>query len=582
MRKSLATVGVLALMVSTVAACSSNEGGKDEGTKDFEVKPAVISKDAKDSEGPASEVKGAQTGGEATYLAPTTFDHLDPRQTYYVNTLEIGRLFSRQLTSYRVMGEETKVVGDLATGPGKDLGDCKAWEYELKDGLKYEDGSPIKADDIAYAISSTFDSRLQDGPSSYFRGWLKGAEKYKGPFKDKGSRAPGIKVDGDNKITFELSSPHCDLPYMAAMSVTSPLPEKKEAKNPADYDFKPFSSGPYKFEGKWSENKGVTLVKNENWDPKTDPIRHQYVDTFKVNFGDNHKATTDALRADKGADATSMTDTVDINQVPEIVKDKELMKRVENVPGIFVYWMGINNMKIKDPDVRKALAYAVDKEAIVKATGGSSQATPASTTLSPTVAGYEDQMDMYKGPKGDKKKAKELLKGKDVKSLTYAYRASPANKKIASSLQDQLKEVGIELKIKELSETEAPSILSDPQENKYDLYMKNWGADWPTGYSVLQPIYDGRTITDDPGNVNNIWFDEKEVNDQIDKVMNMTDPEEQNKAYMDLDKKILEEYMPMVPLYYSKTFAMHGSKVGGLYSTNTTGTTSFTDVFVKS
>lgn len=580
MRKSMATVGVLSLLVGTLAACSSNEGGKDEGTKDFEVKPAVISDDPKDSEGPASDVKGAKEGGEVTYLAPTTFDHLDPRQTYYVNTLEIGRMFARQLTSYRVDGDETKVVGDLATGPGKDLGDCKAWEYELKDGLKYEDGSAIKADDVAYAISTTFDARLQDGPA-YFRQWLKGAEKYKGPFKDKGSRAPGIKVEGDNKITFELASPHCDMPYQAAMSTSSPIPEKKEPKNPADYDFKPFSSGPYKFDGKWSENKGVTLVKNEHWDPKTDPIRHQFVDTFKVNFGDSHKASTDALRADKGEDQTAMTDAIDINQVPEIVGDEKLMERVNNVPGIFAYWMGINNTKIKDPDIRKALAYAVDKEAIVKAAGGTSQATPASTTLSPTVAGYEEQMDMYKGPKGDKKKAKEMLKGKDVKELTYAYRASPANKKIASSLQDQLKEVGIELKIKELSETEAPSILTDPQENKYDLYMKNWGADWPTGYSVLQPIYDGRGITDNPGNVNNTWFDEDDINKKIDEVMNMTDVEKQNKAYMDLDKEILEKHMPMVPLYYSKTFSMYGSKVGGLYSTNTTGTTAFTDVFVK-
>ena len=573
MRKTLATAGALALMVGTVAACSTNEGTSGEG-QEFEEHTGTIGT-AEQSQGPAPEVEGATKGGTVTQLAPTVMNHLDPTQTYYVDTIELGNMFARKLTQYRVIDGQNVVVGDLAVDPGTDVnGDCTTWEYTLKDGVKYEDGSEVVAEDVAYAISRSF--KLQEGPQ-FFVEWLKGAEDYEGPFES-GELAPGITVDGDKKITFEWKSPHCDTPYMVSMPTTAPLPKDKDTKNPLDYDKHPFSSGPYKFADDWSEGKGVNLVRNENWDPNTDPIRHQYPDEIKVNFDMELKQVSDTLVADQAEDQTSFSTALDPSVLTTIAEDEELSARSIESPGIFTYWIGINNERITDPDVRKALNYAIDKEAIVKIAGGTHSAVPATTTLNPTVNGFKD-FDLYGGTKGDKEKAKELLKGKDVPTLTYAYRQGGNGEDIAANIQEQLKEVGVTIEIEGLPEQTAPTTLT-AHPNKYDLYMKNWGADWPSGSTTMPPIYDGRTIRDS-GNVNNEFFNVDEINTRIDEINSMSDLDESAKAWGELDEQIMKEYAPMVPLYYSVHFSLMGSKVGGLYLTSATGTLSWTDVYVK-
>jgi peptide/nickel transport system substrate-binding protein len=575
MRKSLATVGVLALLVGTAAACSSNEGGSADDDKFGEHTGSVGT--AEQSKGPAAEVKGAEKGGKVTYMASTVFDHMDPTQTYYVATIEVGNMFNRKLTQYKIIDGQTVVVGDLATDPGKDVSDgkCTKWEFTLKDGLKYEDGSEIKAEDVGYNISRSF--ALTQGPQ-FFAEWLKGSDDYEGPFDGGEDLAPGITVDG-NKITFELKSGHCDMPYMAAMSTSAPLPKDKDTDNPEDYDKHPFSSGPYKFADSWSSGKGVKLVKNDQWDPKTDPIRHQYPDEINVTFDLDLKQSSETVMAASGDDKYAYVTDLDPSVLSTVANDEEMAKRSIEEPGIFTYWMGINNERITDPDVRKALNYAINKESIVKTYGGSHVAIPGYSTLSPTVNGYKE-FDFYGGSKGDKKKAKEMLKGKDVGTLTYAYRDTGSQPEIAANLKEQLKEVGIELEIEGLPQQTAPVTLGSHKDNKYDLYMKNWGADWPSGSTVLPPIYDGRTIKD-AGNVNNIFYNNDDVNKRIDEINAMTDLEEANKAWGELDEQIMKEDAPMVPLFYSKHFSLNGGKVGGLYLSSVSGTVSLTDVFAK-
>lgn len=573
MRKSLATVGVFALMVGTVSACTTNEGTSGEGD-DFKEHVGSIGT-AEQSQGPAPDVKGAKEGGTITYLAATEFDHIDPTQTYYVDTMEIGNMFARKLNQYRVIDGNPVVVGDLATDPGKDVsGECTEWEFTLKDGVKYEDGSEIVAEDIAYGISRSF--ALNQGPQ-FWTEWLKGAEDYEGPF-DGEDIAPGINVEGDKKISFELESAHCDLPYMAAMSSSAPLPRDKEPDSPKEYERKPFASGPYKFKEEWSPKKGMTLVRNDEWDAKTDPIRHQYPEQIKVSFDMEEKQATDTIINDAEKDQHSYVTSLAASKVSTIAKNEELKERTLEAPGIFVYWMGINNLKIKDPDVRKALNYAIDRVSLVQSAGGTHVAQPATTTLSPTVNGFNDY-DLYGGERGDKEKAKELLKGKDIDKLTYAYRDSGDAKDIATNIQEQLKQVGIDVDLEGLPQQTAPDTL-EAKDNPYDLYMKNWGADWPSGSTVLPVLYDGRQIRDE-GNTNNIFYDNEEVNEQIDKITQMTDLDEANKAWGELDEKIMKEDSPQVPLYYSKHFSLHGSKVGGLYLSSVTGTVSLTNVYAK-
>ena len=109
------------------------------------------------------------------------------------------------------------LVPDMATDLGRPNEDNTEWTFTLKDGLKYEDGTDVKAEDVAYAISRSFAiEELPDGPT-YQLQFFQDGDTYKGPYKDK---APykGVVVDG-NDITIKMSRPFPEMDYYASFPV---------------------------------------------------------------------------------------------------------------------------------------------------------------------------------------------------------------------------------------------------------------------------------------------------------------------------------------------------------------------------
>ena len=224
--------------------------------------------------------------------------HLDPARNYVSTSMMVGNgLIYRSLNGYReddTVGR--KVVGDLATDPGTDVnGDCTVWEWTLKEGLKYEDGSEITADHIGYAVSRSM-AQDEDGNLMYpegaqfLRQWIDPAGDYVGPY-DGDPLAPGIEVDG-NKITFTFDQPRCEAPFAMAMPTTAPIPpgegHEGQVRRP------PFSSGPYKIEKRVVSEETI-LVRNEHWDPETDPIRLAYPDSWVMTYGTQPEDITTRL-----------------------------------------------------------------------------------------------------------------------------------------------------------------------------------------------------------------------------------------------------------------------------------------------
>ena len=111
-----------------------------------------------DAQGPLEVPSEASSGGTVTVdtvNVPATFD---PTRAYYTDSTAILNLVTRALTQYAYNPEtkDMELVPDMATDLGQHNKDFTEWTFTLKDGLTYEDGTPVKADDIAYAISRSF------------------------------------------------------------------------------------------------------------------------------------------------------------------------------------------------------------------------------------------------------------------------------------------------------------------------------------------------------------------------------------------------------------------------------------------
>ena len=99
-----------------------------------------------------------------------------------------------------------------------------------------------------------------------------------------------------------------------------------------------------------------------------------------------------------------------------------------------------------------------------------------------------------------------------------------------------------------------------PDDPKADINIRGggWCLDWPSGGTVFPAILDGRLIAQNPTAApNKSFLNEPKVNDEIDRISAL--PADQQPAeWAALDKMIMTDYLPIIPIDYSKTAYLHG------------------------
>ena len=393
-----------------LSACGGGRAGEDPaGTRSAaEGGNAGAFKNA-DAKAPLTVPSDAAEGGTLTVLTNQVPATLDPTRAYYTDSTAIlSDLVLRSLTQfvYNPDTNDMQLVPDMATDLGRPSQDNKEWTFTLRDGLKYEDGTPVKAEDVAYAVKRSFAvAELPDGPTYNTTFFLDG-DKYKGPFKDKGAYR-GVEVSG-NDITIKMRRPFTDMDYYASFPQFTAIPQAKD--NPETYGKKPLATGPYKF-ADYKPGTELKLVKNEQWDPATDPGRIQAVDGWDFKFGQETAKLENVIINDQGSAQTTLTyDNVSASSYRSISSDKD---RLVTGTSPCTYMWFIDMTKVKELDVRKAIGYAYPYEAAWKAGGEIEGLTrvPGTTILPPGTAGRVPYDALgNKGKTTDPAKSKELLK----------------------------------------------------------------------------------------------------------------------------------------------------------------------------
>ncbi|MFD7237534.1 ABC transporter substrate-binding protein [Streptomyces syringium] len=591
-RRAPLVATALAAGALVLSACSDGGGGsggdKDSGPGDDKTTASNYSIGTKaDSAGPAPEIPGAKKGGTVGVLQRDAFNHLDPGQIYYADVLANQMLYNRSLTSYKVDDKgRVKVVGDLATDAGTASDGGKTWKFTLKDGLKFEDGSPITAKDVRWGIERLYAPFETDGPL-YIPQWLSGdGNDFRkalpdGPYNGKHLPASVLDTPDDKTIIFHFRQPHADTPFATAMPNIGAVKQAKDTKQ--KYDNAPFSSGPYKV-GSYKVGKSLTLVKNENWDPKTDPIRHQYADRFEISFGHQFADSTRRFLADQGGDknALSFSNAVAPEMTEKVLKQTDTKARrfVEIQP--YVDYISFNTDRLKDAKVRRALAYAMPNGQILQQNGGATAGVVATNYLSPAMDGYRptDPYGKKANPAGQPEKAKALLKeaGKLGQEIVYAYANTDVQQKVAVVVTQALERAGFTVQKKEIDANTYRTAIAEVK-NKFDIYRSSWGADWPVSSTVVPPLFDGRQVSDGAQNYGHLK--NPRVDSEIDRINAIPDVKKAAPEWQKLADRILEEDVPGVPVFYNRQFSLWGSNLGGVRYHPVYGTVDPTSVYVK-
>ena len=584
--KGLRTVVLVTGVALAAAAC----GGSSS--------PAKKSGDG----GGSSSANGAVKGGTLTFLTlEKQFNHVDPQRNYTGEDLAFfGGYLNRSLTAYKLSSNgdtANSIQGDLATDTGKSSDGAKTWTFTLKDGAKFQDGSPVACADIKYGVSRVFATDvITDGPTYPISMFdipkdKDGNSVYKGPFKPTAAGTAAFDKavvcdDAAKTITFHLAKPVGDFNYTTTLLSFSPVQKAKDKGE--KYDDNVQSTGPYMI-ASYTKGTEMDLVRNPNWTP--DGYRPAYPDKIVVKFGLDASVIDQRLIADSGPDQQALTagDPLEPSQLAAVFNNPALDKRRVNDLDPYVRYLAINTKTVPNLKQRQAIVVGMNRAQLRTIAGGSYAGDLADGVIKPNLSTdyaptgmFTDLFGQKVPDEGDPAFAKKLIadSGAPMKTIRFDYPQTPTNDKAAAAVVASEKLAGITVKPNPIEAGQYYGIVQDPTKAG-DLINAGWGPDWANASTVIPELFTPS------GGFNLSEANDKAFNAASDAAKAETDRTKQADQWKALDKQAMMNAW-VVPTRFGRQQRIVGSKVGTasgdggkVYFWAPYGSWSYADLYVK-
>jgi len=569
----LAAVGVSAALV--LAACGGGGGAGNQ-------QPGTQTSASGFNAASTSVVNPSdKKGGTLKFANEGDWDTLDPGETYYAYSWNFARLYGRSLMMFKsAPGKEgNQLVPDLAEAPGQASDNAKTWTYKLRKGVKFDNGTEATAADVKYAVLRSTDKQTFPNGPAYWDGMLNLPSGYKGPYKTPNMNTDSaIETPDKYTIVFHMKQPFAAFDYLAQQPNTMPVPKDKDTG--AKYRNSVVSTGPYKF-ADLQPGKSFNLVRNDQWDPATDPNRKALPDRIEVSLNVNADDIDNRIiSGDLDVAVTALG--VQPAAQSRVLTDPTLKENADNPLGVRLWYTSINPTvpPFNNIECRKAVEYAMDHTSYQTAYGGQFAGGDLATTiLPPSIPGYS-KFDLFPdGPdhKGDLDAAKKSLEACGQPNgfeTNIAYRAErPKEKATAEAFQQALGRVGIKLTLKPYPQgdyfAQYAGLPPYVVKNKLGLALNGWAADWPDGFGFLSQIVDSRVIRATGGS-SNTSVRIPEVDKMLDTALTELNTDKRNQMWGEIDKRVMQDAV-IYPGIYSKSLLVRSKNGTNIFVTDAYG-----------
>jgi peptide/nickel transport system substrate-binding protein len=479
-----------------------------------------------------------KSGGSITISQTSQPDHLDPALTYTVNGIEpLWLVYTPLITYPRKEGQEgAQLIPGLAEEMPTISEDGKTYELTLRKGMKYSDGSPVKASDFEHSIKRVLN--LESGGSAFYLG-IVGAQDYVDAGKCEGD-IKGIETDDQTgKITINLSEPDGSFSHVLAMwfagLVPGDTPCEELTKDP------PPGVGPYKVTES-VPNRQFVLEKNENFPDLGPDIPAGKIDKITTVIVKSAQRQTQDVISGK---LDYMQDPPPADLKPEVKANYSDRYREQTTASTYYMFMNTREAPFDDPKVREAVNWGIDKPALARIFAG--ELAPGCSFLPPGLPGFDEALDVEDCPWGnpneppDLEKARSLIKeaGVDGMEVTVWGNNDDPTDKVTEAYADMLTKMGFKATPKILDGGVYFQTIGSAKTAPQTGFL-NWFQDFPHPKNFFF-LVDGKSIqptnSQNPGNV-----DDPEINKGI--VELNLEPEitdEVAQRWGDLNRRLVEK-----------------------------------------
>jgi peptide/nickel transport system substrate-binding protein len=467
---------------------------------------------------------GGETGDRTSLIWARSADSstLDPAEIEWGEDAKVIQSIFDTLVTYKgdTIELEPKLAERWTTSP-----DGKTLTFELRKGVTFHDGTPLDS----AAVVFTFERFLKpDHPQK---------PRNPCPYGSSFSDIDKVAADGPDRVVFTLKRPNVVMLYnltLFAAHIVSPTAVKKHGDK---FPINPVGSGPYKL-SRWDRDVRIVLDRNESyWGPKPAiervivvPVASPQTAIEKLKKGEVHVVDHPTL--------------ADVKTLQENAGTK-----VDTETSLTVSYLGFNLKKApySDPNFRRAVSLALDRRTLNEL-AYHGLAEPAANLVPPALWKDACPTPPYEF---DLEKAREALskvklESKDVEliHMTFSRPYVPEPLRAAEFVKDQLRKIGLEVKLTGYDKAAYDQKYKDPN---HPMYLLGWIADIPDPDNFYYPLLHGDSIS----SMNASFFDDAVFNAAVKDAQSELDPAKR-RALLATAYARYREVLPTIPLVHVK------------------------------
>jgi len=424
----------------------------------------------------------------------------------------------------------SKVIPGLAKALPEISDDGRTYTLFLRKGLKYSDGTPVRASDFPFTVERMF--KVNSGGSPFYTD-IVGAEEFA---ETKQGGIPGIEADDKSgKIVIHLSKPRGTLTNELGLLFVALLPQGTPARDLTATP--PPATGPYEIV-KSEPGRGFEYERNPQWLKNNAKLLPQlpsgHVDKIDVTVVRNPSTQVNDIEQGR---YDWMENPPPADRYAEVKSKFEGTQfRVEPQINTYYFWMNTTRAPFDDVKVRQAVNYAIDPAALERIYAGTLVA--GQQILPPGMPGHK-RFELYPH---DMAKAKQMIaeaNPSDREITVWTDTESP-NDEAGEYYEGVLDELGFDTTLKIVNPDNYFTLMGNLSTPDRDTGWVNWFEDYPHPNDFFQPLLAAESIQP-TNNTNWSELDDPALNAKIQQLGREQLGPKQEAEYAKLDREFMEQ-----------------------------------------